>query len=700
MGDYVVLDASLYACSVFVACMFLLSSRHLITFKRWYDFSFLYGLALLAWGLGHLFKMHPAPLLQFLSSPVSFLFYLFLLLSFHAFPLSPHLYYDRWKTTLDVIIISAIYLTTTITIWNVPDHAERYYIHLLHLQGSLFILGRAFTIYMGNRKNSQRDHNNLLLISAVLFLLIDATGHDFFKLPVQAATIITFMLMLIGLRKMGKLGERVNILDEYLYFHEKLSFQFRDDHINRLYFFVIVIMMLTLPEVSSFFLWGMVSSLILLSVRIYLTRRANNESMKEMFGLSRSLEKQFEENMHEIKQKNDHLSNLLSVKQSYEKLLMESNRQNMQQIDFENLHMLIEEIADAWYENMIGLDYLRISLQSKEGDNYYEIVRGCPQTAGHWQQKPFSLSIKVEENLDTPFVPGQIVIDGVTRSFYREDTDLEDSFFNLLAIHVRGLIHRCLQNQQALELRLVEQEMQLAARIQLSLIPKERLQLPAFEAKAVYLPVASVGGDYVDYLTVHDRYSCFLVADVAGHGIPASLLTTGLRSYFRAVVQTFQNPDEILVRLNQLLYEDLTQVRSYITMFVAVYDQEEKVLRTSRAGHPQPFYLSATKQILLPCSNGIGLGLQQEARYQRNEWPIEEDFTLIIFTDGLIDLGRRDGAMTADQWLERFFVAVSQLDSGDSDRIAAIERVVRKLAKTKQQDDDLTLLILSFSVAT
>ncbi|WP_134686050.1 PP2C family protein-serine/threonine phosphatase [Brevibacillus migulae] len=699
MGDEVVLDASLYACSVFVACLFLLSSRHLITFKRWYDFSFLYGLALLAWGLGHLFEMHPAPLLQFLSSPVTFLFYLFLLLSFHAFPLSPHLYYDRWKTTFDVVIITSIYLTTTITIWNLPGHAW-WYIHLLHLQGSLFILGRAFTIFMGNTKNSQRDHNNLLLISAALFLLVDATGHDVFKLPMQAATIIIFIMMLIGLRKMGKLGERVNILDEYLYFHEKLSFQIRDDHVNRFYLFVLVIILLVLPEWSSFYMWGMIASLLLLSVRIYLTRRANNESMKEMFGLSRSLEKQFEENMHEIRQKNDHLSNLLSVKQSYEKLLMESNRQNMQQIDFENLHTLIEEIADVWHDNMIGLDYLRISLQSKEGDDYYEIERGCPQAAGKWQQRPFSLSIKVEEHIDTPYVPDQIVIDGLTSSFFREDTELEDSFFNLLAIHVRGLIHRCLQNQQALELRLVEKEMELAARIQLSLIPKERLRIPSLEAKAVYLPAASVGGDYVDYITVHDRYTCFLVADVAGHGIPASLLTNGLRSYFRAVVQTYQNPDDILTRLNQLLYEDLSQIRSYITMFVAVYDQEEKIVRTSRAGHPQPFYLSATKQTLLPCSNGLGLGLQESARYRRDEWPVEEDFTLIIYTDGLIDLGRKEGAMTADQWLQRFHAVSCQLAPGDEDRIAAIEKEVGKLTKTKQQEDDLSLLILSFSAAT
>lgn len=690
-----VVEASLYASGVFVGFLFLLSSRHLITFKRWYDFSFLYGLALLSWGLGHLFAMSSALVLQLLSLLVSFLFYLFLLFAFHAFPLSPHLYYDKWKTTFDAMTMSAIYLTLTIAVWYDPAQSERYG-YLLHLQSALFILGRAFTTYMGNQKNSQRDHSNLLLAGAILFLLINLADHHLFKLALNAITIISFVIILLGLRKMRKLREKVDVLDEYLYFHEKLSFQFRDDHVNRGYFFVTIIIITAISDLSAVYLAGMAVTLILLFIRIYATRRANNESMKEMFGLSRSLEKQFEENMREIKQKNDHLSNLLSVKQSYEKLLMESNRQNMQQVQYENLHRLIEEIADAWYENMIGLDYLRISLQAKTGESYYELVRGVRPTDGKREQKPVSFCLQVDEHLDTPLVPGQIVIDALTSTVFQDETEMEDSFFDLLAIHVRALIQRCRQTQQALDLRLVEQEMELASKIQFSLIPKERLVLPGVEAKAVYLPVASVGGDYVDFVTVDERYSCFLLADVAGHGIPASLLATGLRSYFRAVLQDCILPDQILARLNLLMYNDLSQVRSFVTMFVAVYDQEENVLRTSRAGHPQPLYLSQAKQMILPCSSGIGLGLWTESRYQTDEWPIKEDFTLVIYSDGLIDLGRKEEPLTAACWLDRFQRIAYQHDREKIDRVAAIESDVWQMTRMKQQDDDISLLILSF----
>lgn len=695
MGDGVVLEASIFAFGVFVACLFFLSSRHIITFKRWYDFSFLCGLALLSWGLGHLFELHPAFLLHALASPVSFLSFLFLLLAFHAFPLSPHLYYDQWKTTLDVVIISIIYLTSTLTLWLEPAQAERFGF-MLHMQSSLYILGRAYTIYMGNRKNSQRDQNNLLLIGAILFLLIEAAGHVYLKIPRQAATIFTFVIMLVGLRKMGKLKKRVVVMDEYLYFQEKLSFQIRDNEVNGMYFIATIIMVITLPDLPPVFLGGTILTLCLLVVRIYVTHRANNESMGEMFGLSRSLEKQFAENMREIKQKNEHLSKLLSVKQSYEKLLMESNRQNMQQINYENLYQRIAEIADIWFANMIGLHYLRISLESKEGACYYEIVRSCPEQAGKAEQKSVSLAVTVDEQTDTPLIPGQIVIQASTSAFFDDETDMEDSFFNLLAIHVRGLIKRCQQNQQALDLLLVEREMELAARIQYSLIPKERLVLPDVEAKAVYIPFASVGGDYVDYVTVDERYSCYLVADVAGHGIPASMLTTGLRSYFRAVLQSCIMPDEILCRLNRLMYDDLSKVRSFITMFVAVYDAQTKMLYTSRAGHPQPFYLSASKRVVLTCSGGIGLGLQAQARYKMDAWPIEEDFTLVIFTDGLIDLGRKGEVQTAAQWLERIYEMAYVKKRDEDDRIDAIEKDVWELTRIKQQDDDLSLLILSF----
>ncbi|MCK9911811.1 serine/threonine-protein phosphatase, partial [Microbacteriaceae bacterium K1510] len=88
----------------------------------------------------------------------------------------------------------------------------------------------------------------------------------------------------------------------------------------------------------------------------------------------------------------------------------------------------------------------------------------------------------------------------------------------------------------------------------------------------------------------------------------------------------------------------------YVTMFVAVYDHEHRVLRTSRAGHPQPFYISATRREDLPCSGGVGLGLSKEARYKVDEWAIEEDFVLLIYTDGLTELGRREGVLAVRQW--------------------------------------------------
>jgi serine phosphatase RsbU (regulator of sigma subunit) len=693
VGDWVILEASLYATGVFVACLFLLSSRHLITYKRWYDFSFLYGMALLAWGLGHLFHLHPNLLLKLLAYPVSFLFYLFLLMAFHAFPLSPHLYYERWKTVLDIIILSAIYLTYTLTVWFDPSRSALYEL-LIHAQGSLFILGRAYTVYLGNERNSQRDHNHLLLVGAVLFLLIDATGLQLFKVPMEILTAVTFAVILLGLYNMRKLRETVDVLDEYLYFHEKLSFQFRDDHVNRAYFFLSVLLLIAIPHHSPVFLTGTGISLLVLLGRIYCTRRDNDDSMKEMFHLSRSLEKQFEENMQEIRQKNEHLSNLLSVKQSYEMLLVESNRQSMREVHFENLHQLIEEIADAWYAHMIGLDFLRISLRSPDGTSCYETVRGRPEPHREMRQKPVSLTVLVDDQADTPLVPRQIVIEALTTSIYRNDTDMEDSFFNLLAIHVRGLIQRCLQNQQAMELRLMEQEMELASKIQFSLIPKERLVLPGLQAKAVYLPVAYIGGDYVDFVAIDDRFSCFLVADISGHGIPASLLTTGLRIAFRAVLQTTRAPDEILGRLNRLMHEDLAKTRSFITMFVAVYDQQAGVMRTSRAGHPQPLYLSATKQMILPCARGIGLGLAPETRYTMDEWAVEEDFTLVMYTDGLTDLGRKEAALTAQDWLQRFQAAVSADQREGIDRIAAIEEEVWQRTRANEQEDDISLLIL------
>ncbi|MBO8163811.1 MAG: serine/threonine-protein phosphatase [Brevibacillus sp.] len=677
--------------AMLVSVMLLLTSRHLITGRRWYDTSFLQGIAFLCWGLGNLFGMNQNQPYQISSTVLLYLFYLFFFFAIRAFPLPPHLYFDRWKTIMDAALMSILYVSLSFCKLSYPAEAARYDM-LLHLYTGLFLASTGLLMAFGQYRSRHGGRSfNGGLVSAILFLSADALG---LLWPEWLGCLLLAVIM--GLVVCFQVSEtesspRVDVREEYVYFQQKLDFSLRDENVASLQTILGILALLLVPAAVPAYQLGIGTFVVLIMARWLFSVRGNKKMFKELFLISRNLEKHFADNLREKYSRNEKLTHLLALKQRYEKLLVASNEHSMRTIHYENLHRLIEEIVNVWYDTLVGLTFLRVSLQSETGTSYYEVVR----SAGGYTVTPSSMTVTVRltmsENTDTLLSPRYVVVEAA-----KEATAIsteEKPFFDLLAIHVRGLIQRCLQTQQSLELRLMEQEMELASRIQYTLIPRERLSLPLAEAKAVYIPATYVGGDYVDYLAVNDRYSCYLVADISGHGIPASLLTTGIRSAFRAVIQTCISPDEILSRLNRLLYEDLSRTRSFVTMCVAVLDHHQGVLKMSRAGHPAPLYLSKTRQMVVNCRRGVGLGLFEDATYPLDEWRIEENGLLLIYTDGLTDLGRRKQALTLQDWLERLAIAVAQAGN-EVDSITAVEQKIWQQARRLEQQDDISVLIL------
>lgn len=688
-------EASRFIAAIIAAIFLLLFSRQWASAKRWHDFSFLQGLAFLAWGTGHLFGMKPELHMQILADILQFFFCLFLLLAFHAFPLAPHLYYERWKTVLDSILIAATFGTCMLV--------QHYYsamsgiFSLLPLcQASIVILGTAFTLLLANYSHDDKPNcSNALLAGTMMFLVLDAIEHWLPQLPLFVATALDLLLILGISFLIHRRMQKLQVQEETHYLYEKLQLTFYDENMLKILFALFALPLITIRNLPLLYMGGMGLVLLILTFRLYKTRKSNQGLMRELFFISHQLEKLFAENMKQIHRKNEQLSRYLAQKQSYETLLLISNELNLRKINYETLQQIIEELVEKWFDGINELVYLRLSLQSEEGHDYFVVERGSFKGAS--KQSTMHERLIVQDETDTPLAPRYVSVTAVTTEAHGNDSEpneSEHSFVKLLAVNVRGFVLRCLYDQQSLEWRLMEQEMELASRIQFSLIPKERLVLPGLQAKAVYLPYTYVGGDYVDYVVIDDRYSCFLVADVAGHGIPSSLLTTEIRSCFRAVIESYRSPEDILERINRLLFEDLCSTRSYVTMFVAVYDNAQQVLRTSRAGHPQPLYLSSTRQEVLPCKSGVGLGLVREARYQADEWPIEENFVLLIYTDGLTELGRKEGPREVYQWIGHFGQVILRDENVVTDRIEAIEQDIWQSLRQKQQEDDISVLII------
>ncbi len=680
---------ALYGVAMLISLCLFLTSRHLVTYKRWHDLSCLLGFAFFCWGIGLLFGMNEHPGYQWGAFVITFLYSFFFLLAFRSFPLAPHLYFDRWKTVMDLLLLAILYFVIAVTIWEHPEEKERLQL-LLRIQTDLYLAGMGGALVITNWRHAGTQNGNLLLFGCIGFLLLDATAQ---RLPVWLAFVLvcaSFALILFSLYQARRQEEKVDVMDEYEYFYEKLEFALRDENLTILWMLLAAVLTAWTPDLPQSYRLGMGVFLLIAAAKWVLTKVQNRQVREEVFYLSRNLEKHFEESTRQMRKQNEDFSRLLAEKQNYEKLLLKSSEYSMQDVTYENLQQIMEGFVDIWYSIVKELAYLRVSLQSADGMIYYATVRG--DEAKLIGQTPEVFRYVVDNKQDTPLAPRYVVVECV--SARREWSNEAEPFYHLLALQICWLFQRCVQGQQSMEIRLMEQEMELASKIQFSLIPRGRLTLPHVEAKAVYIPAMYVGGDYVDFVVLDDRYTVFLVADISGHGIPASLLTTGLRSSFRAVIQTCTSPDEILSRLNQLLYDDLVKTRSFVTILVVVFDKEEGMLRFSRAGHPSPLYLSRSRRMELPTRRGIGLGLSPNARYPLDEWRVTEDFLLLMYTDGLMELGRGREPLDVDEWLNGFAQAAFPGGQAVFDPLGEVEQQIWEKKRSSPQADDISVLIL------
>ncbi|WNC16693.1 PP2C family protein-serine/threonine phosphatase [Brevibacillus brevis] len=388
------------------------------------------------------------------------------------------------------------------------------------------------------------------------------------------------------------------------------------------------------------------------------------------------------------------LSKMLGLRQDYEHLLTASNENSLRNVSFETLQQNIEELVEIWYSKLDTLVYLRISLESEYQIVYFQVERGKKHVLE--ESSRVSERIIVHEQLDSILTPRYVVLEAHTVSGDSRNQALERSFFQLLLVNVRSLVLRCLHEHQAGELRLMETEMELARRIQSTLLPREQLTLPELSVRVVYAPFTYVGGDYIDYIRVDERYTCFIVADVSGHGLAASLLASGVRTAVRAILQKSWSPDEVLSRLNQLLYDDLSKTRSYITMLIAMHDAKEHTLLLSRAGHPRPLFLSNSRKEVLPSRGGVGLGLSPDSTYQLEKVPLRESGILLLYTDGLVETGRKDAARCVETWLADLSHIVDEHGEGEGDAMDRVEAYMWQITREREQTDDMSVLIIQF----
>jgi sigma-B regulation protein RsbU (phosphoserine phosphatase) len=189
--------------------------------------------------------------------------------------------------------------------------------------------------------------------------------------------------------------------------------------------------------------------------------------------------------------------------------------------------------------------------------------------------------------------------------------------------------------KESLEAQALEKQVQMAADVQQRMIPKTPPKLPGVDLAAVYVPCFQLGGDFYDFIPLPGDNIGLAVADVAGKGVPASLIMASVRAALRAQVDNVYYLYEVIRRVNLMLYRDTT-TSEFVTLFYGVLDARSKQFTFCNAGHPPGLVLRDGQVIELTADNMV-LGIDPDEQYRQNVVQLKTGDILLLYTDGLTD---------------------------------------------------------------
>jgi sigma-B regulation protein RsbU (phosphoserine phosphatase) len=247
--------------------------------------------------------------------------------------------------------------------------------------------------------------------------------------------------------------------------------------------------------------------------------------------------------------------------------------------------------------------------------------------------------------------------------------------------------------ERDVELGEIQQELELARRMQLSILPGAFPDSTDFKVAARYVPMTSVAGDLYDFLLAGNRQAGLLIADVSGHGVPAALIASMVKMAAISQRANAAHPAQMLTGMNTSLCGN-TQGQ-YVTAAYVYLDAEAGQMRYAAAGHPAMLLLrdDAVTEI---AENGLLLAASEIETFFEKSVPLKPGDRLLLYTDGLVEARNAKGKLFGEDALAAAFRATAELAPDE-----AADRLIGAAQQwAKSQDDDLTVLVCDYLGAT
>jgi serine phosphatase RsbU (regulator of sigma subunit) len=285
----------------------------------------------------------------------------------------------------------------------------------------------------------------------------------------------------------------------------------------------------------------------------------------------------------------------------------------------------------------------------------------------------------------------QHVIDGLGAG--ADDYVTKGSDLEVLHARLRALLRvKAYQDQLRRMNQQMVRDLQIARRVQQALVPSGAFAAPHVEIRSAYNPSEALSGDFYDYFSVGDATFLF-VADVSGHGLPAAILVSMLKSYIHTEATPGHSLAAFMTELNDFLFS--VSLPSQFATAILFRVEPDGRLIYSNAAHPSFLLLrAATGKVELHEQASNLLGALPAVTFDEHELKIEPGDTLFAYTDGLTDRRDEHGEFYA---IER---VAARLESDQHSDLQSLYDVVYEdvtsFRATEEFRDDIAFVLARF----
>ena len=259
---------------------------------------------------------------------------------------------------------------------------------------------------------------------------------------------------------------------------------------------------------------------------------------------------------------------------------------------------------------------------------------------------------------------------------------------NLLAAD--PLITFCIDHLSPSQQKALEEDLKLAREMQLSLLPQKELELGRWQTNYHYAPAGAVSGDYIGIQKLEERNGefLFLLGDVTGKGVAASMLMSQMHATFRTLGNLGMQPAELLKRANRLFCES-TLYSHFMTLVLGVA-HDNGTIEICNAGHCLPVVING-ENLTTVNSNSLPIGLFCNLEFSFSQIKMNPGDTLLLYTDGLSEAEKEGDEYGADRISELLLRSRSMKPK---DIISNYLADIRAFTGTNESRDDTTILLI------